>query len=158
MTYKTILVDCDATPKVGHRVAVAVQLAKRHGAHLIGVHVRAPISPPVYVDGMVPMGSLIDAYEAAAKSEETAAASAFDAAVKPAGLSSEWRVVEGFVDDQLATSVRHADLLVLGQTDPDAATRSPPASPASVVLASGKPALVVPHVGVASEPGKTVML
>jgi nucleotide-binding universal stress UspA family protein len=158
MTYKTILVDCDASAKVGHRLAVAVQLAKRHGAHLIGAHVRAPISPPVFADGTVPMESVLDAFEAAAKSEETVAASAFNSAVKAAGLSTEWYVPEGYADDVLAGRARYADLLVLGQTDPDGETRSPPALPQSVVLACGKPALVVPHVGVTGDPGKTVML
>jgi nucleotide-binding universal stress UspA family protein len=158
MTYKTILVDCDASAKVGHRLAVAVQLAKRHGAHLIGAHVRAPVSPPVFADGTVPMESVLDAFESAAKSEETVAAAAFNSAVKAAGLSTEWCVAEGYADDVLAQRARYADLLVLGQTDPDAVTRSPPAQPQSVVLASGKPAFVVPHVGVTGEPGKTVML
>ncbi|MBL6614165.1 MAG: universal stress protein [Reyranella sp.] len=158
MTYKTILVDCDASEKVGHRLAVAVQLAKRHGAHLIGAHVRAPITPPVFSDGTVPAESVLDAFEAAAKSEEAAASSAFTAAIKSAGLSTEWCVAEGYADAVLGERARYADLLVLGQTDPDAATRSPPALPESVVLASGKPAIVVPHVGARSEPGKTIML
>jgi nucleotide-binding universal stress UspA family protein len=158
MTYKTILVDCDAGPKVGHRLAVAVQQAKRHGAHLIGLHTQAPITPPVFSDGSVPMESVLDAFDAAAKSEEAAARSAFDAAAKGAGVSTEWRVVEGFADDQLAIAARSADLLVLGQIAPDVATRTPPAQPESIVLASGRPAIVVPHVGVAAEPGKTVMV
>jgi nucleotide-binding universal stress UspA family protein len=158
MTYKTILVDCDASPKVGHRLAVAVELARRHGAHLVGMHVRAPIAPPVFSDGTIPMESVLDAYEAAAKTEEAAAAKAFDAAVEAARLSTEWRVVEGFADEQLALGARSADLVVLGQADPDSETRTPPASPGSVAMASGRPALVVPHIGAAGPPGKTVML
>ena len=158
MTYKTILVDCNASAKVGQRLAVAVQLAKRHGAHLVGLHVRAPITPPVFSDGTVPAESVLDAFEAAAKSEEAVASSAFNSAIKSAGVSTEWCVAEGFADEVLAERARYADLLVLGQTDPDAATRSPPALPQTVVLASGKPAVVVPHVGVSSELGKTVML
>lgn len=158
MTYKTILVDCDASPKVGHRLAVAVELAARFGAHLIGVHVRAPVLPPVFADGTVPMESLLDAFEQAAKAEEAAAAKAFESAIKGSRWSSEWRVVEGYAEEQLANLSRQADLLVLGQTDPDSATRAVPARPEAVVLASGRPAIVVPHVGTADPPGKTVML
>jgi len=157
MAYKTILVDCDASAKVGRRLAVAAELAGRFGAHLIGVHVRAPISPPVFSDGTVPMESVLDAFDQASRAEEAAAAKAFEAAVK-AVPSKEWRVVEGFTDEALATAARQADLLVLGQTDPGAETRTPPASPETVVLASGRPAIVVPYVGVNSPPGKTVML
>ena len=46
MAYKTILVHCDASPKVGARLAVAVDLAQRSDARLVGVHVRAPFEAP----------------------------------------------------------------------------------------------------------------
>src|SRR5690242_5386322 len=112
MMYKTILVDCNASAKVGQRLAVAVQLAGRNGAHLVGLHVRAPITPPVFSDGTVPAESVLDAFEAAAKSEEAAAAAAFGAAIKSAGLSTEWCAVEGYPDDVLAERARYCDLLV----------------------------------------------
>jgi nucleotide-binding universal stress UspA family protein len=158
MTYKTILVDCDASPKVGHRLAVAVELAGRFGAHLIGLHVRAPILPQVFADGTLPMESLLDAFEQAAKAEEAAATKAFEAAVKGSRSSTEWRVVEGFSEELLTNAAHQADLLVLGQIDPDSATRATPPRPEAVVMASGRPAIVVPHVGIAGPPGKTVML
>src|SRR5262249_28215990 len=44
---------------------------------------------------------------------------------------------------------------VLGQSDPDDAASL---EPESVVLSSGRPALMVPHVGVSAEIGQSVML
>ena len=155
MTYKTILVHCDANPKVSHRLGVAVALAQQHGAHVIGVHVRPPLMTPVFSDGSVPTEALFTAYETAAKGNEAQASAAFGAAIKAAKLSTEWRVVEGLAEEVLASQSRYADLLVLGQTDPDDAASL---EPESVVLSSGRPALMVPHVGVTGEIGQTVLL
>ena len=51
MTYKTILVHCDAAKNVGHRLGVAAELAERHSAHLVGFHARQPFEAPVFFDG-----------------------------------------------------------------------------------------------------------
>jgi nucleotide-binding universal stress UspA family protein len=158
MAYSTILVHCDAGPKAGQRLSVAVELAQRFGARLIGVHARPPFEVPAFSDGTLPMDSLFTAYETAAKVDEAAAAAAFDKAIKGTHLATEWRVVEGYADEQLAIQARYADLLVLGQTDPDADSPGPPALPESIVLATGRPVIVVPHIGVTAKPGGTVML
>ena len=36
MSYKTILVHCDANPRLSQRLDVAVDLAQRFAAHLVG--------------------------------------------------------------------------------------------------------------------------
>ena len=158
MTYKTILAHCDASPKIGQRLDIAAELARRHSARLVGVYVRTPIDVPAFFDGPMPTNALFAAYEAAAKDAETAAVAAFAKATKGNHLPIEWRVVDGDVDEQLALQARYADLLVLGQTDPQSEAPAPPALPKSVVLASGRPALVVPYVGASAPPGRTVML
>ena len=38
MSYRTILVRCDASNSVARRLDVATELAARFGGHLIGVH------------------------------------------------------------------------------------------------------------------------
>jgi hypothetical protein len=104
------------------------------------------------------MDSLFASYERAAAVEESAASVAFAKATKGKHLPVEWRIVDGEIDAQLAIQARYADLLVLGQSDPQAEFPAPPALPEDVVLASGRPALVVPHIGATAKPGKTVML
>ena len=49
-------------------------------------------------------------------------------------------------------------LLVLGQTDPESETLTPGDLPESVALSTGRPTLVVPHIGARAKPGKSVML
>ena len=158
MTYKTILVHCDAGPTVGQRLGVAVDLAERNAAHLVGVHTRPPFQAPVFFEGGMPMDSLFASYEAGAKADEAAARAAFDKALKGRQVSHEWRVSEGFIDSELVIQARYADLLVVGQADPDAQTPTPSDLPEAVVLSTGRPCLVVPHIGVRKPPGANVML
>ena len=54
MSYKTILVHCDANPKATQRLAVAVDLAERHKAHLVGVNVKQLFDMPAFFDGPLP--------------------------------------------------------------------------------------------------------
>jgi nucleotide-binding universal stress UspA family protein len=158
MSYKTIVVHCDADPKVSRRLDVAAGLAGRFGAHLVGLHARTPFEAPTFFDGGMPMDSLFAAYEESVKAEQAAASAAFDKAIKGRHLSSEWRLVQGYVDSELAVSARYADLLVLGQADPEASGSTPADLPEAVVLATGRPALVVPHIGAAKPPGGNVLL
>jgi hypothetical protein len=73
------------------------------------------------------------------------------------GDPKEWRVVTA-PGGRTHRAVLHRRSVVVGQTDPDAATSTPSGLPQHVALASGRPVLVVPHTGVQGAPGKTVML
>ena len=158
MAYKTILVHCDAAKNVGHRLGVAAELAQQQGAHLVGFHARPPFQTPVFFDGGFPMDDFFKSYEASVKADLSVASAAFEKATKGRHLSTEWRVVDGFVENDLAVQARYADLLVLGQADPESTLPTPANLPEAVALASGRPVLVVPHIGVTTPPGKAVML
>lgn len=158
MAYKTILVHCDAAKNVAHRLGVAAELAQQHGAHLVGFHARPPFQTPVFFDGGFPMDDFFKSYEASVKADLATASAAFEKATKGRHLSTEWRVVDGYVDNELAVQARYADLLVLGQTDPESSLPTPADLPEATALTSGRPVLVVPHIGVTSAPGKTVLL
>jgi nucleotide-binding universal stress UspA family protein len=158
MNYKTILVHCDASSKLSQRLEVAVDLAPRFGAHLVGVHVQAPIEVPAFSAGPVPTFDLYAAYEASAKAEHDAAAATFEKAIKGSHLSSEWRLAKGYHEDELVIQARYADLLILGQTEPDSDTPTPRDLPETVAISSGRATFVVPHIGVRAKPGKSIML
>jgi nucleotide-binding universal stress UspA family protein len=158
MSYKTILVHCDASPKVSRRLAVAAELAQRYDARLVGVHVQEPFDSPAFFDGMMPMADIITSYEQSAAADRAAASAAFEAAVKGLHLATEWRRESGYADAVLAVQARYADLLVVGQADPDDPSMTPPDLPEVLALATGRPTLVVPHDGVQAKPGSTVLL
>ncbi|CAN5834898.1 universal stress protein [soil metagenome] len=158
MSYKTILVHCDSDSKVSHRLAVAVDLAQRHGAHLVGVHIEEPFDTPAMFDGTIAIDSLFEAHEASAKASLATAQAAFDKAVKGTHVSSEWRAEEGYTDARLAVHARYADLVILGQSDPAGSSGVPLDLPETIALSTGRPALVVPYIGAPAKLGKTVML
>ncbi|MDP1965939.1 MAG: hypothetical protein Q8K93_27495 [Reyranella sp.] len=158
MSYKTILVHCDASKSVPHRLEVAAALAQRFDTHLVGFHARRPFEVPVLFDGGVgfPMDDFFRSYEEGAKKDETAASAAFTKAIKGKHLSTEWRTVTGYVDSELPIQARYADLIIVGQAEPEQ-TATPSDLPEVAALATGRPILVVPYIG-AKAPGQVVMV
>lgn len=158
MGYKTILVQCDADPRAAHRLAIAVELAKRHGAHLVGAHIQEPFDAPAMFNGTAAIDSLFAVFEETAKANLASAKAAFAKAVKGAELSTEWRSEDGYIDARLPVHARYADLTVLGQAYPGAPSLTPLDLPETMALSTGRPILVVPYVGASADPAKTVML
>lgn len=159
MAFKTILVDCDADEAVSHRLNLAVSLARRFSARLIAQHARPPFVPPLLVDGAFPMDDLYRAYESEVAAQQNVAAAAYDKAVKGQEIAAEWRLADGYPDSALVVASRYADLVVVGQRPSAAAPTSTPSDLAeTTALASGRPVLVVPHAGISTPPGRTVML
>ena len=101
MNYKTIVVHCDAGSKLAQRLVVAVDLAQRHRAHLVGVHVQTPFVAPIFSDGVVRVDVLLDAYKTAAAAAHDQAEATFTTAIKGSELSTEWRRVEGYPEEEL---------------------------------------------------------
>lgn len=160
MTYKTILVHCDASKAALARIELATTLAEQHEAHLIGLHARPPFQPPIYDTGGYAMGLMLGDHQAALKESELASARAFAAATKGRSVASEWRSVDGWTDDLLVLHGRYADLTVIGQDEPEAPARVPAPSHLSenVALAGGRGVLVVPSAGVPQKVGRNIML
>ncbi len=141
MGYKTILVHCDADPKVVHRLAVAAELAKRHNATLIGLHIQPPLVVPALFDGTL-----------------AKAKAAFEKAVEGKGIAVEWRTGEGQPDQRLAVHARCADLTVVGQADADGSSSAPLDLPEDLALSAGRPVLVIPHIGAPAQAPRTILL
>src|SRR4249919_3225002 len=108
MSYKTILVHCDASQSVSHRLGVAVDLAQRFGARLVGLHVRQPFETPVFADGSFPMDDFFKAHEEGVKADEAGASAAFAKAIKGKELATEWRLADGYADGELPVQARYS--------------------------------------------------
>jgi nucleotide-binding universal stress UspA family protein len=141
------------------RLRIAVDLADRFGGHVIGLHVRHAFQAPAFTDAGPAMDSLYRTYETAVMADEAMATAAFGDAVGNKGISSEWRVADGYVDEILVAQARSADLVIVGQAEPDSPPTATPADLAEdVAMAAECPVLIVPHIGADKAPGKTVML
>jgi len=161
MSYKTILVHLDASPRCAARTELALALAARHGSHLIGL---APTGLP---DVLATMSSAVpDGVELIALSvrflreRADALAFAFEEQMRAAGaVSHEARVVVGEALDIVVRHALCADLVVVGQTDrgasPDGVAWD---FPQQVVLHAGCPLLAVPHSGDFKTVGRRVLI
>jgi nucleotide-binding universal stress UspA family protein len=158
MGYQTILVHCDAGKKVSCHLDVAAELAGRFGSVFVGLHAQRPFEMPVFAEGAFGMAPVYRAYQEGAKADLATSRAAFDKALKGKHLPTEWRVVDDYPEEALTTAARYADLLVVGQSTPDNDVATPANLPESVALATGRPVLVVPHIGADKPPGKKVML
>src|SRR5260370_28245920 len=158
MGYQTILVHCDAGKKVSCHLDVAAELAGRLGSVCVGMHAQPPFETPAFAEGAFGMAPIYKAYEEEAKADLVASRAAFDKALKGKHLPTEWRVVDDYAEEALTIAARYADLLVVGQSSPENDVTTPENLPESVALSTGRPVLVVPHIGAAKPPGKKVML
>ncbi|MBK1715944.1 universal stress protein [Rubrivivax gelatinosus] len=157
---KSILVHLDASPRSAQRLALAHRLARQHGAGLTAVFAVLPAMVAV------PFSAAEGAYAATSLLEESehqlrARARAMFEREAVAGTPMQWLEVR---NDMLETvMVEHAlfaDLLVLGQHDPDdtEAGSVPRGLVASLVHDSGKPALVLPAQDAPVTPGRRVLI
>jgi nucleotide-binding universal stress UspA family protein len=159
MALKDILVHLDASEASASRLDIAVDLAQRHGAHLVGLHV---------VDVMLPYGVAGDAsgagvallYEELRKTALEAAAGIeheFRERLRRDGIAGEWRLVEGIAAEVVPLHARYADLAILGQQDPDGAQANA-AILSAALFGSGRPVLVVPYAGRFAAVGRRVLV
>ena len=158
MSYKTILVQIDPGKRCSARVAVAIRLAQQHDAHLVALHAIAPFEPPGYVMAeMVP--AIIEAQRAVAANELARTESEFNKQVAAAGLRNvEWRSAIDDLVEAMTLHARYADLVVIGQTDASENAHVPADFPQRLVLAGGRPVLIVPTVGSFATIGKRILI
>lgn len=157
---KDILVQLDANPRAAMRLDVAARLAVRHGAHLSGLFV-LDIPLPMVMDatgGGAVLASLIEDMRAAALADAAAAEATFRARCERDGIAHEWRVAEGMTAEHVTAAARYADLVVLGQANPDAAERGASALLDDAIFFSGRPVLVVPYAGTFTDIGRRVLV
>lgn len=157
-SYKSILVYLDNSPRCATRLSLAMDLARAHQAHLIGVSVVNTLQAMPVMFGEVSAAVL----EKQAEIAEQAAAEAdeiFSKQTANSGLEAELRRYEGVISDVVAMNARYADLTVLGQAALD--TKDASAAdylPEQIVLQAGRPVLVVPDVGKDFSIGKHVLV
>jgi nucleotide-binding universal stress UspA family protein len=145
MAIKDILVHFEARPQTAMQLVLAATLARSQGARMVGLYVSA--------HG--------DHTPAAARKADAAAAALFAAQTAGAGVPTVWRCLptggtgsEG-VARVLIRQVHGCDLLVLGQAE---AGSHGAGLPERLILAAGRPVLVIPHTGSFATVGTRVLV
>ena len=94
MRYQDIVVHIDDGEAMPGRLAVAVDLAERFGAHLTGVYVDPGLALPTLVD--VPISpSLVEALEDEHRERCDRAEQQFRKTLDRSDLDNEWRLARG---------------------------------------------------------------
>ena len=160
MTYKTVLVHVDRGPRCAERLDLGMSIAQSVGAHCVGLFALSAQRIPSYARAEA--GSIVAEAEARFRDEAAAeAAKVFQAAVTRTGCAlTEWRASKRDALGAVLLSARYADLVVVGQNDPEAAEDAGVSADFvdELVLAAGRPVLVVPYAGRFPSIGKNVLV
>lgn len=152
MSMKHLLVQVDGTARAEARLEFAVALAARFQAKLTGLFAQKESFGPSIVARRASEALLNAMDEGRAR---------FEAAVQAAGIQGEWWQVENGEHTNVVTQTvicaRYADLAILGQHDPDASV-VPEDMVEQVLLNSGRPVLVFPHIGRFGQPGGKALI
>lgn len=156
MALKDILVHVGGTA-FEERACLAATLSDVHGAHLVGLHISQPPDVPPYVEAQLTL-EVLQAQERYARIDREKSQAAFEAATKGMMGSAEWRAASGDAVEVLHLHGRHADMLVLGQSDPNAPALMDFDIAGRTVLGLGRPVLLVPYVGTFKSIGERVLV
>jgi nucleotide-binding universal stress UspA family protein len=158
---RSILLHVDASPRSAVRLQLARELGSQHEATVTALYgvtptfLALPFAFAEGTPGVLPMIEEIDADRRRATRAE------FDRQQRTGATAMRWAdlgnepVTQGFTAQALVT-----DLMVLGQRDANdpLAEGVPPDFVESVLIASGKPALIVPYAGAFTSVGRDVLV
>jgi len=158
VSYKTLLVHVDSGQRTPARLDFALQLARQNDAHLVGVHAVSVPRIPAYA--AVEGGDLMREYQDKAMQDlARRARDMFDRAIGASGYGNvEWRESRADAADVVPVHARYADLVILGQANGAESSGVEPDFVDRVLLASGRPALVIPYAGRFTEIGTRVLV
>ncbi|MBX6746422.1 MAG: universal stress protein [Acetobacteraceae bacterium] len=161
MQLKDILVHLDATEQARTRLRLAADLARQHDAHLTGllvVDVMLPAITGADMGGGAMLAELLEQMRQDALADAAKVEAAFREQLRRDGIAGEWRQVEGPTPEIVALHARYADLVMLGQEDPDASR--PAAGPVieQALFNTGRPVLLVPYAGRFDTLGRKVLI
>ena len=160
MSYKTILISLNEVGRVAEVVAAAVSLARQTGAHVSGLYVipAVQVYPSV---GFEAAPQVFEGNRSFFKDNAGRVKQAFEQAMRNEGLPHDFHLLDArtpVIADEVIASGRSADLVVVSATNPDEITGVERDFVEQVVMAVGRPVIVLPAKGDASLSWKDVVI
>ncbi len=165
MALKDLLVCIDPTTAGNARLKLAFNLARANRAHLAGAY-PLPESQPGRVGatgfGVVPPAGMVGTAEEAVNRDAEVAETAkqrFKDELRRAGIDGEWHILPDGDSAALIELAKSVDLTITGQRSPS--SRSDGAArfrPEDIVIAAGRPVLVVPYAGTFEAVGRRILV
>ena len=155
---KDILVHVDGGRAAEWRVEAAAALAEAGEGHLVGLHIASTAEEMPWIEGYAT--EMVIRYAAErAEADRARARELFDRQVGGRAIGREWREASGLADRTVTQHGRYADLIVLGQSEPQAAPfSSTPGLAEHVPLSAGRPCLIMPYAGRFPSLGRRVLV
>ncbi|MGC5887495.1 universal stress protein [Ralstonia pseudosolanacearum] len=147
MTYASVMVHLDRSERAMHRLELAIRYAQAHRARLIGIY--ASFAPnPSWFYMMEGAARYLEEDRNRRNGARDVVHERFRDATKALPVETEWRAVEGDPVALVLREAREADLLIIGQRDPDDPESFVAADfMETLILEAGCPVLVVPYAG-----------
>lgn len=142
MTLKNILVHLDQGERCWERLRLAVDLAQKHGARLVGLFAQTSRAHTVGVVAVWPPEAYREAAAASKAAFEAATADIADAEWRDANRGSTQEVIQAVIE-----AAHNVDLVILGQDAGGEHPQVPVGMAEQVILNAGRPALVLPYIG-----------
>jgi nucleotide-binding universal stress UspA family protein len=169
--FKDVLVVMGDSARNTALLSLAVRVASRYSAHLVGLYVDQPYVLPGYVQlevaaglGGVPAVPLPEAAESGEALRESLAQPRREARERAqalfyqhaaiAGITTEWRAREGVPGEVAIQHARYSDMVIVGQAGPALTGELPE----TVLLGGGRPVLVVPSAGTFPTIGERIVV
>lgn len=155
MAFRNLLLHIDGTRACDKREDAAIAFAAEHDAHLTALYCTGEIRLEGWaewpIEGWAEGGTdLAEEQAGQAHAAAETVVERFRRKAERAGIRYETRIARtrmNAVAERIALHARYADLAILGQVDPD----DPPAGGSGLVehvlLACGRPVLVIPYIG-----------
>jgi nucleotide-binding universal stress UspA family protein len=149
MSYKTILVSLNEIGRLPQVTAVAAMLGRSLAAHVSGLYVipAVQVYPSV---GFEAAPQVFEGNRSYFKDNAAKVRGSFEAAMKGEGLSFDFHQIDArtplIADDTIAYG-RSADVIVVSATDPDEVTGVERDFVEQVIMAAGRPVLILPAKG-----------
>lgn len=159
MTYKTILTYLPSAERMSALLDVALPIAAKQDAHLIGLHIIPQVALYGAVAAQIPQ-DVIDRQQATMREEADVLKQAFEDKVASSGVLTEWRCEEaryGDLAEDIIGQALCADLIIASQETSDW-FEGRGDLPARIVMGTGHPVLLVPAAGSFNGIGERVVV
>ena len=174
MALKDLLVCIDRTVAGDARLRLAFNLARANGAYLAGAYAlpevptapAAPmgfgVAPPAGMTGLaddgLSMGGAVSEGFREAEIAETVA-QRFKSELRLHGIEGEWHLLPDDDSAALLELAKSVDLTITGQRPPNSHTNGAARfRPEDIVMAAGRPVLIVPYAGAFETVGKRALI
>lgn len=142
--YKTILVHYDAGRTAPARLETAIGIAGTFGAHIACLYALSEVREPSYAYEATQI--LREAQQRMRAEMLRDARRGYDECLRRAGFErAEWRTSAADALEAVTLHARYADLVVIGQKNPEWPSGVDKDFERSLLLAAGRPVLVVPY-------------